>query len=315
MEKLLVVIGPTGTGKTNLALELAKKFNGELVSADSRQIYAGMDVGTGKEIQNSKLEIQKEQNKWVVGGIPIHLYDVITPDKTFSVAQYQQLAYEAISEIHKKNKLPILVGGTGLYIRAVVEGLKIPKAAPNKKLRADLEPLPMQILNQKLEKIDPELAEKIDKDNRRRIVRALEVYHQTGQPLSKLKGKYKVKYDALKIGLSATRSYLYARADFRVDEWLSKGFIDEVKKLLKVGYKNTTALTSLGYRQITMFLQDQISLEEARRRIKFEHHAYIRRQITWFRKETGVFWYDIAESNYKNDVYEKVNEWLQTKPA
>jgi tRNA dimethylallyltransferase len=311
MKKLLVILGPTGTGKTNLALELAKKFNGELVSADSRQIYMGMDIGTGK--LPSSGEVEKHKNYWLVEGVPIRLYDVITPHKTFSVAEYQQLAYEAISEIHKKNKLPILVGGTGLYIRAVVEGLKIPKAPPDKNFRKQLESEPLPVLIRKLEKVDHGSAAKIDKGNARRIIRALEVYHQTGQPFSKLKGKYKVEYDLLKIGLSSSRDYLYVRTDFRIDEWLKTGFIEEVEKLVKKGYGDSPALTSLGYRQIAMSLRGEISLEEAKRRIKFEHHSYIRRQITWFRKETGVFWYDIADANFKEDIYERVDKRLHSR--
>ena len=309
MKKLLVILGPTGTGKTDLALEIAKKFDGELVSADSRQIYIEMDIGTGKLPSGEKIE--KHRDYWLVKGIPIHLYDVITPDKTFSVAEYQQLAYKAINGIHTRKRLPILVGGTGLYVRAVVEGLKIPKAPPDERLRRGLENKPLSTLVAELEKVDPTTAAKVDKANPRRIIRALEVYHQTGQPLSKLKGEYKVDYDSLKIGLSSNRDYLYARADSRVDEWLKIGFIQEVEDLIKKGYKDSQALTSLGYRQTAMFLQGQISLEEAVRRIKFEHHAYIRRQITWFRKESGVFWFDIAEGDYKNCVHKQVWAWLK----
>ncbi len=139
MEKLLVICGPTGTGKTELALKLAKKFNGELVSADSRQVYVGMDIGTGKEVKSSELRVKSEGGKWVVNDIPIYLYDVVKPDRRFSLAEYQQLALEKINDIHSRNKLPILVGGTGLYIQAVTEGLKIPKAPPDQKLRAGLE--------------------------------------------------------------------------------------------------------------------------------------------------------------------------------
>lgn len=305
----MVILGPTGTGKTDLALEVSKKFGGELVSADSRQIYTGMDIGTGK--LPSSGEVEKHKNYWLVEGIPIHLYNVITPDKTFSVAQYQQLAYAAIGSIHKKSKLPILVGGTGLYIRSVVEGLKIPKAPPDKNFRDRYKSKPLPILVSELNKVDPETAEKIDSANPYRIIRALEVYYQTGQPLSKLKGKYKVAYNLLKIGLSSSRDYLYARTDSRIDKWLKTGFIEEVEDLVKKGYEDSPALTSLGYRQIAMSLRGQISLEEAARRIKFEHHAYIRRQITWFRKEMGVFWFDIAEKDYEKRVHKQVADWFK----
>src|SRR3990167_8855937 len=206
MKKLLVIAGPTGTGKTNLALDLAKKFDGELISADSRQIYKGMDIGTGKvptdekKIKNQELE--KHDRFWIINGVPVYLYDVITPDKTFSVAQYQQLAYQAIEKTHAKNKLPILVGGTGLYVQAVTEGLKIPNVPPNERLRKKLEVKPLSSLVSELETIDPHTADKIDKQNPRRVIRALEVFYQAGESISKLKSKFKINFDLLKIGLT-----------------------------------------------------------------------------------------------------------------
>jgi len=311
MKKLLVIVGPTGTGKTDLALAAAKKFDGELVSADSRQIYIGMDIGTGKIDLRSKIsDVRKETGKWIVGGVPIHLYDLITPDETFSVATYQQLAYKKIADIHKRNKLPILVGGTGLYVRAVVKGLKIPKVAPDKKLRAQLESRPLSSLVRELERVDPQAAEEVDKNNQRRVVRALEVYHQTGEPFSKLKSKFKVGFNALKIGLISDRDYLYARVDSRIDSWVNTGFIEEVKTLLNKGYKETVALKALGYQQISMYLEGKILLEEATQRIKFGHHNYIRGQITWFRKEPGISWFDIATPGFKQKIFKKIQSWL-----
>ena len=312
MKKLLVIVGPTGTGKTALGLELAKKFNGDIVSADSRQIYIGMDLGTGKIDRRSKIsDVRKEEGKWVVDGIPIYLYDLIAPDKTFSVAEYQQQAYKAIDEIHEKNKLPILVGGTGLYVQAVVEGLKIPKVAPDKNLRAQLESQPLPTLLSKLEEADPVTASKIDKQNPRRVIRALEVYYQTGEPLSKLQGKFKVGFDSLQIGLTAPRDYLYQRTDQRIEEWFKEGFVEEVKSLLKKGYdENLPAMTSLGYRQVSMYLAGKIPLEEAKQRIKWEHHSYIRRQTTWFRKMQGIHWCDIGGKNFQQEIFRQVNDWL-----
>ncbi|OGY21860.1 MAG: hypothetical protein A2126_02960 [Candidatus Woykebacteria bacterium GWB1_45_5] len=316
MKKLLVIVGPTGTGKTALGLELAKKFNGELVSADSRQVYVGMDIGTGKSPLRLKSEVRslnlkKEREKWIVDGIPIHLYDVITPDKTFSVAEYQQLAYKVIGEIHEKDKLPILVGGTGLYVQAIVEGLKIPKAPPDKNLRAQLESQPLPTLLSKLEEVDSVTASKIDRQNPRRVIRALEVYYQTGEPLSKLQGKFKVGFDSLQIGLTATRDYLYRRTDQRVEGWFKEGFSEEVKALLAQGYReDLPAMTSLGYRQVAMYLVGNISLEEAKQRIKWEHHGFIRRQITWFRKMREITWFDISEKNFQQKTSRLVKGWL-----
>jgi len=311
MKKLLVIVGPTGTGKTDLALAAAKKFDGELVSADSRQIYIGMDIGTGKIDLRSKIsDVRKETGKWIVDGVPIHLYDLITPDETFSVATYQQLAYKKIADIHKRNKLPILVGGTGLYVRAVVKGLKIPKVAPDKKLRAQLESRPLSSLVRELERVDPQAAEEVDKNNQRRVVRALEVYHQTGEPFSKLKGKFRVGFNALKIGLTSDRDYLYARVDSRIDSWVKTGFVEEVKTLLDKDYKETIALKALGYQQISMYLEGKTPLEGAIQRTKFGHHNYIRGQITWFRKETGITWFDIATPGFKQKIFKKIQSWL-----
>jgi len=340
MKKLLVIVGPTGTGKTALGIDLAKKFNGEIVSADSRQIYIGMDIGTGKRPVSSKiarsysmpselrseaeysavlrplrglqnLKLEKHKGYWAVAGIPIHLYDLITPDKTFSVAEYQQHSYKVIDEIHKKEKLPILVGGTGLYVQAVVEGLKIPKAPPDKNLRAHLESQPLPTLVSKLDKVDPITASKVDKQNPRRIIRALEVYYQTGEPISKLKDKFKVGFDSLQIGLTAPRETLYHRVDQRIEEWFNEGFVDEVKNLLANGYReDLPAMTSLGYRQVIMYLAGKISLEEAKQRIKWEHHSYIRRQITWFRKMREVTWFNIEEANFRQKINKLVGDWL-----
>ena len=314
MKKLLVIVGPTGTGKTDLALGLAKKFNGEIVSADSRQIYIGMDIGTGKLEVRSKIsdvrDVRKEKGSWIVDGIPIHLYDLITPDETFSVATYQQLAYKKIADIHKRSKLPILVGGTGLYIRAVVGGLKIPKVAPDKKLREHLASRSVSSLIGELERVDPQTAQSIDRVNKQRLTRALEVYHQTGEPVSKLKGKFKPNFNTLKIGLTSDRDYLYARVDSRIDSWVKTGFIEEVKTLLGKGYKETVALKALGYQQISMYLEGKILLEEATQRIKFGHHNYIRGQITWFRKEPGISWFDIATPGFKQKIFKKIQSWL-----
>ena len=317
MKRLLVIVGPTGTGKTNLALDLAKKFNGELISADSRQIYKGMDIGTGKlpvniesRIKNSDLE--KHDKYWLVKGIPVHLYDVITPDERFSVAEYQQLAYKVIDEIHYKHKLPILVGGTGLYIQSVTEGLKIPNVPPNKRLRKNFEVKPLSSLISELEAVDPRTAEKIDKQNPRRVIRALEVFYQTGESMSKLKSKFKIDFDLLKIGLTSTRERLYKNANARVDNWFRGDFVKEVKNLIKSGYKESIGLSTLGYRQVAMYLESKISLEEAKQRTIFEHHGYIRRQSTWFKKTRNTHWFDIQEKNFKFEINKLITPWLKS---
>jgi len=313
MKKLLAIVGPTGVGKTSLGLQLAKKFNGEIVSADSRQIYIGMDMGTGKGSQSSEFRIQKFKEYWTINDIKIHLYDLITPKETFSVAQFQQEAQKAIQTIQKENKLPILVGGTGLYVRAVVEGLKLPKAAPDQKLRRRLEAQPLTTLITELEEVDPETAKVIDKQNPRRIIRALEIYHQTGEKFSDLKGKFNPQYKKFLIGLSAPRDFLYNKVDRNIEEWFENGFIDEVKMLLAQGYSgNLPAMTSLGYRQVIMYLEGKISLKEAIQRTAWEHHGYIRRQLTWFHKTANVRWFDVTEPDFVRQIEDSVRAWLTT---
>jgi len=314
MDKLLVICGPTGTGKTDLALSLAKKFNGEIVSADSRQIYIGMDIGTGKEVktQNSKIKtIKKEKGRWIINEIPIYLYDLIKPDQRFSLAQYQQLALEKITDIQKRGKLPILVGGTGLYIQAVTEGLKIPKVPPDQKLRKKLERRELKDLLTELERVDRVSFAKIDKNNKRRVIRALEVYIQTGKPISVLQKKYKVDFDYLKIGLTLKREVLYSKNDERVESWFSNGFVAEVKKLLKDYSVSLPSMSSIGYRQVANYIKGNISLEEAKQRIKFDLHGYIRRQLTWFKKDHNIYWYDISEKQTPLEIDALIKEWLK----
>lgn len=312
MKKLLVIEGPTCVGKTNLALYLAKKFNGELVSADSRQIYKGMDIGTGKlDLRLKFSDIRKGNNFWVVDGIKIHLYDVINPDKSFSAAQYQRLAYEVIKKIHSENKIPILVGGTGLYIRVVVEGLKIPEVPPDLRLREKLTATPLSALVSELENLDPDTAKKIDKQNPRRVVRALEIFYQTGQSMSKLKGRFKINFDSLQIGLAAQREFLYKKADERVEAWFKNDFINEVKGLVETNGKKSIGFTTLGYRQVLMYLDKKISLEEAIKRTKFEHHNYIRMQMTWFKKQANIHWFDIQKKNFRSAIKKLVRNWLK----
>ncbi|MEX0616308.1 MAG: tRNA (adenosine(37)-N6)-dimethylallyltransferase MiaA [Candidatus Woykebacteria bacterium] len=308
MKKLLVIVGPTGTGKTDLAIKLAKKFNGEVVSADSRQIYTGMDIGTGKMPGNS--ELKKHGGHWVIDGIPIHLYDIVTPDKTFSVAEYQQRAYEKISDIQNRGKLPILVGGTGLYVRAVVQGLKLPQVAPDPEIRDKLGRKHLWQLLKELEEVDHRAFQKIDKKNPRRVIRALEIYLKTGKTVSELAKKYQPDFEILIIGLTSSRELLYERADKRIEEWFKSGFVEEVGELLKKHGPSLPSMSALGYSQIVSYLDRKTSLEEVKRRIKFDHHGFIRRQLTWFKKEPNINWFDISESSFVKEILAKVTLWL-----
>ena len=312
MKKLLVIVGPTGTGKTGLALDLAKKFSGEIISADSRQVYKGMDIGTGKlDLQSTIYDVSREKGKWVIDGVPIYLYDIIDPDKNFSMAEYQQLAYTKINEAQSRKKLPILVGGSGLYVRSVVQGLKVPQVKPDKKIREKLAKKSLGTLLGELEKVDPKMYLGIDKSNQRRIIRALEVYHKTGKPMSTLAKKYQPDFDVLQFGLTAPREILYKDADERIDNWINRGFVEEVRELLQKYDSTLPSMSSLGYRQIIAYLNKKISLDEAVKRIKFDHHGYIRRQLTWFKKEPNLFWFYITDSNFKEEISRSIRDWLK----
>jgi tRNA dimethylallyltransferase len=311
MNKLLVIVGPTGTGKTDLGIELAQKWGGEVISADSRQLYKDMDIATGKEVEELKSgKAEKGDGFWLVNDVKVNLYDILEPKETFSVAQYQQKALEIIRSLQDTDKLPILVGGTGLYVQAVTDGLSIPKTPPDLKLREKLESSRKEDLYLKLQEVDPKTAERIDENNPRRLIRALEVYYLTGQPISKLQERYSVDFDLLMVGLSAPREELYLKADQGVDSWLDLGLVEETKDLLKKGLDpKLPSMTSIGYRQIIMNLEKKISLEEAVQRIKFERHGYIRRQLTWFKRDGRIHWFDITQDDWKKDVSRLVEQW------
>ena len=285
MNRLLAVVGPTGVGKSRLALSLAKAFDGEIVSADSRQVYRYMDIGTAKPT--------KEEQALV----PHHLIDMVNPDEDFSLAQYQQLAYRAIEDIQKRSKRAILVGGSGLYVWAVLDGWKIPKVAPDLKLRRNLERVGEKDLYQELAQVDPVAAQRIDPGNVRRIIRALEVYKGADVPFSQLQLKTKPVFNTLIIGLTMDRAELYRRIDLRVEEMIQLGLVDEVKGLLNRGYDfSLPAMSGIGYKQIGRYLEGKLTLEVAIQQIKFETHRLVRHQYNWFRlKDDRIRWFDIQK--------------------
>ena len=287
MNSLLAIVGPTGVGKSRLALRLAHTFDGEIVSADSRQVYRYMDIGTAKPSQED-LSI-----------IPHHLLNIVSPDENFSLAQYQQLAYRAIEDIQQRHKLPLLVGGSGLYIWSVLEGWGIPGVAPDPDFRHSLEEkvsrMGKEELYEELTRVDPIAARGIDPRNVRRTIRALEVCKTAEIPFSQLQRKMTPPFNLLIIGLTADRSELYRRIDLRVDEMIERGLIDEVEKLLNRGYDfNLPAMSGIGYKQIGMFLNGELTLASAVQQIKFETHRLVRHQYTWFRlKDDRIKWFDI----------------------
>ena len=285
MNHLLAIIGPTGSGKSKLAIRLAQQFNGEIVSADSRQVYCHMDIGTAKP---SRHELSL---------VPHHLINIVNPDEDFSLAQYQNLACKAIDGIQRHHKLPLLVGGSGLYIWSVLEGWGIPPVPPDPELRHTLEAkaatLGRDELYHELIRVAPAAARRIDPHNVRRVIRALEVHRST--PFSQPQRKQAPPFKTLIVGLTADRAELYRRIDSRVDEMLAQGLVAEVEKLVSMGYDfNLPAMSGIGYKQIGMFLRGELTLAVAVQQIKFETHRFVRHQYAWFQlKDDRIQWFDI----------------------
>jgi tRNA dimethylallyltransferase len=308
---LVAIVGPTGTGKSRLALRLAQAFDGEIVSADSRQVYRYMDIGTAKPSQEE------------FSLVPHHLIDIVNPDEDFSLAQYQQLAYRAIEDIRKRQKLPLLVGGSGLYVWSVVDGWNIPRVAPDRQFRHDLEEKVARLgkdeLYHELARIDPVVAQRIDPHNVRRMIRALEVYRGVEVPFSQLQRKTTPLFDTLIIGLTTDRAELHRRIDLRVDEMIERGLVDEVKMLVNRGYDfNLPAMSGIGYKQIGMFLRGELTLPFAIQQIKFETHRLVRHQYSWFRlKDDRIKWFDIqkeADSQIKTLVSRFIGSFRGAQP-
>ena len=275
---LIVILGPTASGKTKMAIELAKIFNGEIVSADSRQIYRGMDIGTDK--------VKAEETS----GIPHYLIDIINPDQEFSLAQYKKMAIEKIKEIQKRNKIPFLVGGTGLYIQAIIDNLAIPSVKPDLKLRHQLEEKNLSELQAMLKKLDPKSFEKIDLNNPRRLTRALEVCLKTGRPFSEQTKKGQPLFNFIEIGIKIPSEEADEKINQRVDWMIKNGLIDEIKNLIKKYSLDLPAFSGIGYREIIQYLQGKISLDEAIQEIKIHTRQYAKRQMTWFKKDHRIKW-------------------------
>jgi tRNA dimethylallyltransferase len=275
MNKLIVILGPTASGKTSLAIELAKKYNGEIVSADSRQIYKGMDIGTAKPLD--------------LEGIPHWLLDIKNPDEIYTVAEFKNDAVEVIKDIQKRGKLPILCGGTGLYIKAVVDNLDIPKveASPalREKIEQEIKEKGLEFVFKKLIKLDPEAAYIVDPKNPRRVVRALEIMLLTKKPFSSQRKLGAPLFDVLEIGISLPNEELKNRIYLRVDEMIRNGLADEVKNLIGEYGADHQAFDAIGYREIIDFLNNKITLEQASELIKINTWHYAKRQITWFKRE------------------------------
>lgn len=299
MKPLIVIAGPTGVGKTELAHCLAHKLDGEIISADSRQVYRYMDIGTAKP------------NKSLQDEIPYHLIDIVAPDEDFSVANFKAMAEKIIGQVHSRDKLPFLVGGTGLYIKAITTGL-FPSPFPSSTIRQELQlqasKCGQRYLYDKLCQVDKEKAKKISPNDTRRIIRALEVFYQTGLPISQLQ-KHRTQrkdYNLIMICLNKDRHILYHQINERVDKMIKKGLVDEVKTLLKMGYhEDLISMEAVGYKQIIDYLRGNYSLDEAIEAIKRQTRNFAKRQLTWFRAEKRFTWFEPED---KTKIYEFIKE-------
>lgn len=300
---LIVIVGPTAVGKTEIAIQLAERLDGEIVSADSRLFYRGMDIGTAKPTP-------EECNR-----VPHHMIDVAEPDEEWNLAIFQRAAQSAIFEIHSRRHLPFLVGGTGQYIYAVVEGWQIPESKPDTELRAILENWAELIgpegLHQRLSVLDPRAASRIDPRNLRRTTRALEVVLRTGRRFSEQAKRGRSPYRTLLVGLSRPRPELYARIDTRIKSMLAAGFEDEVKALLRKGYDpDLPNLSAIGYRQMIAYVKGEISLEETVILMKRNTRQFVRRQANWFKEsDPEINWFSVGAESVK-EVEALIRSWL-----
>ena len=303
--KVIVIVGPTASGKTSLSIELAKKINGEIVSCDSMQIYKDMDIGSAKPTQE---EMQ---------GIKHYLIDVVSPNERFSVAEYKKQAERAIEEILSKGKVPIVIGGTGLYADSLIYGIEYQEIEFDEKYRKALEIQAqtddgLEMLYNQAKRIDEEAIKKISENDKKRIIRVLEIYHQTGKTKTELEAesrKNEVKYDYKVFAINMDRQVLYDRINRRVDIMIENGLIQEVENLLKKYKQFPTAMQGLGYKEVVQYFNKELTKEEMIDKIKQETRRYAKRQLTWFRKNKETIWLDgqLGNENNINIILEEIN--------
>lgn len=302
---LIAILGPTAVGKSDLAIDLAQEFPGEIVSADSRLVYRGMNIGTAKPSRADR------------GLVPHHLIDIVDPGQVFSVAEYQRLASQAIGRIHARGKIAYLVGGTGQYLRAVLEGWQPPPRGQDRSRRAKLRQFARengpQALHDRLREVDPKRAQEIHPNNVRRVIRALEIYEITGQPPSELQAKEAPPYDVLQIGLTLSKSALAERIEARVDRMLEAGLVEEVQSLMQAGVsEDASAMSAIGYSQIVDYLLGNLTLDQAREQIVADTLDFLRRQTTWFKADDPeIEWFE-ADGNVGERVKARIRGWLSS---
>lgn len=304
---VILIVGPTAVGKTELAIQLAEKLSGEIISADSRLFYQGMDIGTAKP---SLEELAR---------VPHYLINIVNPDETLSLAIFQQKARDMIADIHARRKLPFLVGGTGQYIRAVTEGWSPPEVKPDERLRSALEKMKeergIKWLHDRLQMLDPPAAERIDARNFRRTIRALEVIFTTGRKFSEQRGQSDSPYHLITVGLTRLREELYLRVDERIDMMFANGFIDEVKDLLHKGYSPTLpSMSAIGYRECVKVIKGELTIEQAQAEMKRITRIFVRRQANWFKEsDPQIKWFNPSKKNVCEEIKQFIRNSLQSR--
>lgn len=306
-QKLIVLIGPTAVGKTKLSIELAKKFNGEIISGDSMQIYKRMDIGTAK--------ITREE----MDGVPHHLIDIKEPDEGFSTAEFQEVVRVKIDEISSRGKLPLIVGGTGLYIQSVIYDYQFTDAPSDPVFRSLLEKQAEEhgvvFVHDLLKQNDPESALRIHPNNIRRVIRALEINHCTGQTQSELQVQQSPEplYNTAIIGLTMDRELLYNRINQRVDLMMSQGLLDEVKDFYEKGLRDCQSIQAIGYKELYDYFDGKISLEASVEILKQNSRRYAKRQLTWFRNKMNVEWFDMSASMEAEKKFADISKFIEGK--
>ena len=298
----IVILGPTSSGKTKWAVKLAHQFNGEIISGDSRQVYQGMDIGTGKDLQEYCVKLKVTSRKYKLKKISYHLIDIISPKKQFTAYDWQKLALKKINEIIKRKKLAIVVGGTGLYISALTKGYQLANVKIDKRLRSRLEKLSLIELRKKYNKLDPKGYQKIDLNNRRRLVRAIEISMASAKPFSAVSTHEPPPYRFVTFGIKVDRQTLNKRIDKRLDQRLEQGLVNEVKRLRKQGV-SWKRLDDFGleYRYVSRYLQGKIEYDEMVEKLKIAIHQFAKRQMTWFKRDKSINWINnYSQINLKN---------------
>ena len=300
-KKVFILVGPTSSGKTSTAIKLCKKFNGEIISADSRQLCKFMDIGTGKLPIKSNVKVKKKDSCWVIDGVNVWGYDLVTPDKFFSGYDFALFGLRQSCELMESGKNVFLVGGTGLYIDLFTGEIRPSGTSPNEKFRSLLDSLSLEKLQKMLKIISPEDYEKIDLNNKVRLIRAFE--KKISSKTSNTPLPYLEDTDFVYIGLMGNRELLYERSDKWVDFIWKNGLVDEVKGLIEMGYANSHKMKGLVYKTTVRFINGKITEKEDVERIKFDIHAYIRRQQTWFKRNKNIIWVDISKDGFEEIIY------------